>query len=187
MMKDDNSVMRTAILTAFPKIFTDIEFSMEIFQQALQFASLYGFSFQPELFVAQMAVEIEARYKAVSGALLKQMRGGEKTLVIEIAAGLSPRSLQFDNVAYVECDLKPIIELKKRIFKNLNHPKETENFYGVDLSKPKLLKNFLSKIPNINSYEKVVVVSEGLFWYMQKADIEEMARVFLQILGKKMV
>ncbi len=81
MNKDNCSIMRTAILTAFPKIFSDIEFANEIFSQALQLANFYNFSFQPEFFTAKMAVEIEARYKAVSNVLLHQIKkagGGRK-------------------------------------------------------------------------------------------------------------
>ena len=118
MKEFDYTIMRTAILTSFPKIFTDIEFAGEIFHQALQLANFENFSFQPELFVAKMSVEIEARFKAVSKALTNQIKNAKDVLVIEIATGLSPRGLQFDKVDYIECDLKPIIDLKKRIFKN---------------------------------------------------------------------
>lgn len=191
MIENDYSIMRTAILTAFPKIFTDIEFSNEIFQQSLKLANLYNFSFQPELFTAKMSVEIEARYKAVSNALSHQIKetGGEqeRILVIEIATGLSPRCLQFNNVDYIESDMKPVIELKKRIFKNLNFQDKIKNFYIADLTKPEQLKNFLLKIPQTSKYKKVIIVSEGLFWYMKQEDIAKMANVFTQTFGDKMI
>ncbi len=118
---------------------------------------------------------------------LKKRGGGEKVLVIEIASGLSPRCLQFDNVDYIECDMKPVMELKKQIFKNLSFQDKIKNFYSVDLTNPEQLRNFLFKIPQTSKYKKVIIVSEGLFWYMKKAEITKMANVFVQVFGDKLI
>lgn len=108
------NIMRTAFLTAYPKIFTDIDYSVEIFSHMKDLAVNNGFSFQPNQFSNAMTLEIEARYKAINNYLNKII--DKDTLVIEIAAGLSPRRLQYKNYDYEELDLKPIIDIKKNIY-----------------------------------------------------------------------
>ena len=173
------TTMRTAILTAYPKIFTDIEYAPEFFLQTTRLANDYGFSFQPELFVANMTVEIEARFKAVSKTLEKQLKNDrENTLVIELATGLSPRKLKFNDMAYYESDFSAIINLKKQLYSQMGHTDFNKNLFGVDLSNQKELYSFLIKIPNLKKYKKIIVISEGLFWYLNKEIISNMVRTF---------
>lgn len=186
MEKEDLSIMRTAVLTAFPKIFTDIQFASEIFHQGIVLANKHGFSFAPELFVNQMAVEIEARFKGTSRALCEQIKAGVG-IVIEVAAGLSPRSLQFAQVPYFECDLKPVCALKKEIFKGLNRNEKAKNIFSVDLTDVKGLKNFLLKVSKDFRTGKAIIVSEGLFWYLKREDIQTMAKIFVQVFGDRLV
>lgn len=44
--EQENNIMRTAFLTAFPKIFTDIEYSSEIFAQMKNLVTKHGFAFK---------------------------------------------------------------------------------------------------------------------------------------------
>ena len=110
-------------LTAFPKVFTNIEYASEIFANMKELAMKEGFSFLPNLFNNEMAIEIEARHKAVSKTLLKNITNN--TLVIEIAAGLSPRRLEFKEYDYLEVDFKPIMDVKRNIYKNIKTKRDS--------------------------------------------------------------
>ena len=113
------TTMRTAFLTAFPKIFTNIEFSIDIFSNMKELAIRNGFSFSPNLFSNEMSVEIEARHKALNRALDKYI--SKDVLVIEIAAGLSPRHLQYSDYNYYELDFNPIIDIKKNLYTTMGY------------------------------------------------------------------
>lgn len=112
--EQQNNIMRTAFLTAFPKIFTDIDYSMEIFSCMRKLVTEQGFTFQPEQFSNAMSLEIEARHKAVNRVLDQVI--DKDTLVIELASGLSPRRLQYQNNDYAELDFAPITAIKKSIY-----------------------------------------------------------------------
>ena len=101
--KENWNTMRTAILTAYPKLFTDIPYAPQLFFHAIRLAVGYGFSFEPSLFVEKMSLEIEARHKALNAALREQIDAD--TLVVELGAGLSPRRLEFTVKAYDDAGL----------------------------------------------------------------------------------
>ena len=131
--------MRTAFLTAFPKIFTDIEFSTDIFINMKQLSIKNGFSFSPNHFSNEMSVEIEARYKSLDRVLDKYIT--KDTLIIEIAAGLSPRHLQYRNKNYYELDFNPIIEIKKNIYTSMGYEVLNNFLYGLDITNISKLHN----------------------------------------------
>ena len=134
------NTMRTGVLTAYPKIYSDIDYSQEIFYNALSVAKDYGFTFQPEQFVANMAVEIEGRYKAVSSILRSKISKSKRTLVIEFAVGLSPRRLEFLELDYLESDFEPMMKMKKQIYKKMGFQKFEKGLFAVDLANTKQLK-----------------------------------------------
>lgn len=163
-------IMRTSFLTAFPKIFTDIEFSTDIFSIMKDLALKKGFSFLPNHFSNEMSVEIEARHKALNCALSKYIT--EDTLVIEIAAGLSPRHLQYRNYDYVELDFKPVIDIKKEIYTSMGYSTLNNTLYDVDITDIDSFHECLTKIINYKKYKKIIILNEGLFWYLTKNDIQ---------------
>ena len=163
--------MRTAFLTAYPKIFTDINHGAEIFFQASKLATEYGFSFQTSLFVANMSIEIEARHKALTEAVKQQVT--DDTLVIELAVGLSPRRMEFPELSYLEMDLDTIVEVKKNIYRKMGQENYANGLRAVDFSKQEQFADLLSTL-SLKRYKKVVVVSEGLFWYLKRAHVQGM-------------
>lgn len=177
--EQQKNIMRTAFLTAYPKIFTDIDYSMEIFSHVKDLAIKYGFSFQPNQFSNMMALEIEARHKAVNHQLNQII--DKDTLVIEIAAGLSPRCLQYQNFDYVELDLKPVIDIKKNIYNLMGHKFSENTLFSVDLSNVTKLHQCLETILKNNKHKKIVVVNEGLFWYLTKEIITSISQAFVKM------
>ena len=174
--EQQNNIMRTAFLTAYPKIFTDIDYSMEIFSYMKNLVIKNGFSFEPSQFINDMALEIEARHKATNHELDRLI--DHDTLVIEIAAGLSPRHLQYQSYDYIELDLKPVIEIKKSIYSDLSYERLNNTLFDVDLANIEQLHRCLITILKHNQHKKIVVISEGLFWYLTKDVISNLAREF---------
>ena len=173
--------MRTAFLTAYPKIFTDIEYSTQIFAAMKTLALKQGFAFEPSHFNNEMAVEIEARHKALNKALAKHIT--KDTLVIEIAAGLSPRHLQFKEYDYVELDLKPVVDIKKDIYIQLGYKNLAKTLFASDVTDEKILTKVIASVVNKNTYKKVIIVNEGLFWYLTKENIALMVNTFSKTLS----
>lgn len=174
--KQQNNIIRTAFLTAYPKIFTDIDYSMEIFSYMKNLVIKNGFSFEPDQFTNAMALEIEARHKAINHELDRLI--DHDTLVIEIAAGLSPRHLQYQSYDYIELDFKPVIEIKKSIYSDLSYERLNNTLFDVDLANIEQLHRCLITILKHNQHKKIVVISEGLFWYLTKDVIGNLAREF---------
>lgn len=170
-MKDDKKSMRTAFLTAYPKIFTDINYSVSIFSNMKNLAVESGFAFLPEQFSNEMTVEIEGRYKALNKALENEI--SDKTLIIELAAGMSPRHLEYKDYNYYEFDFEEIINIKKELYKKMNFESLNEKLYGFDLNDLNMLHSHLQKIISSKDNDKVIILSEGLFWYLTKEQIEK--------------
>lgn len=170
------ATMRTAFLTAFPKIFTDIEFSIDVFNNMKELAIKNKFSFLPNHFSNEMSVEIEARHKALNKALDKYIT--KDTLVIEIASGLSPRHLQYRNYDYYELDFEQVVDIKKNIYTNMGYEELNDSLYGLDITDIELLHSYLKKIINIKPHRKIIVLNEGLFWYLTKNQIKDITNEF---------
>ena len=173
--------MRTAFLTAFPKIFTDIDYSQEIFYNMKDLALDKGFYFTPNLFNNQMAIEIEARHKALNKALEQHIT--PNSLVIEIAAGMTPRHLQFKKYNYLEVDFAPVMDIKKDIYQKINQNKSLDNtVVGIDLADTKNLRAFLADVTKTKQYDKIIILNEGLFWYLTKEEIAAMTTAIYESL-----
>lgn len=174
------ATMRTAFLTAFPKIFTDIEYSTEIFSNMKDLAIKNNFSFLPNHFSNEMSVEIEARHKALNKVLDKYI--SNDALIIEIATGLSPRRLQYLDYDYYELDYEPVIDIKKEIYSTLGYGDFNNGLRGIDITDTVLLHNCLVEIINAKSYSKVIILNEGLFWYLNREQIKDIANEFCSML-----
>ena len=175
-------IMRTAILTAFPKIFTDIPYSNSIFQISIQNSVALGFSFDPYMFSSEMSLEIEARYKSLNAMINEQLQlFGNDLLIIEFGSGLSPRRLEFNKTKYYEFDLPQINALKKHVYETLDCEELSESLCDVDLKCKSDVEILLSAIQNNNQNCKVIIVSEGLFWYLNRATISSLIRVLIKL------
>ena len=161
------------------KIFTDIDYSMDIFSYMKNLVIKNGFSFEPSQFINDMALEIEARHKAINYKLNQMI--GDDTLIVEIAAGLSPRHLQYRNYDYVELDFKPVIEIKKAIYSDLSHECLNNTLFDVDLANTEQLHQCLVTILQRNQHKKIIIISEGLFWYLTKDVITNISREFVEM------
>ena len=179
MNEDVIKTMRTSILTAYPKIYTDIPYSCELFYYATRFAVEYGFRFEPSLFVAEMAVEVEARHKALNRAL--QSIVTENDLIIELGAGLSPRRLEFQKYNYVEMDYLTITNLKRAIYDQMGLEKFCNGLIPIDFTQEQGFQRALSEVCKLKPHNRVVVVSEGLFWYLKREHVQNMLSAIMDL------
>jgi hypothetical protein len=79
---DFETISPTAILTAYPRIFTDIPYAQEIFDELKKRVEITD-----DLINKLIAPELEARYKLIN----KLLEQNNIKQIIEIAAGYSQR------------------------------------------------------------------------------------------------
>ena len=121
-----------------------------------------------------MCVEIEARYKALNALIRRHLTS--RTAVVELAAGLSPRRTEFGGVPYYELDLPEIVEIKKEIYRDMNLP--CDGLIRLDLCDTERLYDTVREIAGKEREREILIVSEGLFWYLKRKDIRGMLDVF---------
>ncbi|MDD5625556.1 MAG: class I SAM-dependent methyltransferase [Patescibacteria group bacterium] len=176
-------IIQTAILTAYPRIFTDIPLSKEIFDELerIRKTESHG-EITAELKVSKLAPELEARYKLVDQLLHKN----NATQILEIAAGLSPRGVEWTKnpaIEYVEVELSEMARDKNKIFKALiETPPNLQLKEGNALN----LKDLQKSITHFKKDRPIAVVNEGLLRYLnfdEKAIVAENVRALLKIFG----
>lgn len=149
------SIIPTAIVTSYPRIFTDIPYEKEIF-------SKIGEENVKNVFLDKMlAPELEARYKLANKLL--NITGIKQ--VLELASGYSSRGLYYSKrgYTYVEMDLPLMVEEKRRILKEM-----LENFSSLHLVSGNALqeKDYKQVIPYFDKNQELVIINEGLLRYL---------------------
>ena len=154
--KDYEEISSTAIVTSYPRIFTDIPYEKEIYEW------LSNHCKDEVALYKNMATEIEARYKLTNKLLDKS---GMKQ-VVEIAAGYSSRGLIYSQRGYnyVEIDLESVSKNKRTIIETLKStiPENLKIIGGNALRKTdyEQCEKFLKE------NEPVAVINEGLLRYL---------------------
>lgn len=178
---DDNEftdVIPTAVLTAYPRTFTDIPYSKEIFEEMRR---SYG-EIDNDLMVNRIAVELEARSKLIDKLLAEQ--GASQ--VIELAAGFSSRGLlltQSSDVQYVEIDLPEVAERKEQILKNIVTIPENLHIQAGNALRS---SDFDKATAYFEDDKSVAFVNEGLLRYLtleEKAAVAKNIKAVLESYG----
>lgn len=171
-------IIPTAILTAYPRTFSDIPYSQEIFDELQRQYDKIDNS----LIVERLAVELEARSKLLDKLLAET----GATQVLELAAGFSSRGLVFANrpdTEYVELDLPDLAELKTRIISNVAHFPDNLHVLGGNALRS---SDFDAASQYFDRDKPVAVVNEGLLRYLtfdEKAQVASNIRGLLEQLG----
>ncbi|MFH1376637.1 MAG: hypothetical protein ABIH25_03285 [Candidatus Woesearchaeota archaeon] len=114
---------------------------------------------------------IEGRYYSLNDSLSNM----NDAFIVEIASGLSPRSLEFlnkKNIIYLETELKGLIDLKEKILNEIITQKKLDarNLFFMDINP--LDKKEMDKIGKLYLEEgknkKLVIIHEGLLMYFDK-------------------
>ena len=161
-------IIQTAWLTAYPRIFSDIPLSAEIFQELEQSKKAQGDDEVPEEFkVPKLAPELEARYKLVNRLLAEN----NSHQIFEIASGLSPRGFimsQNPSIEYVELDLAQMIDEKRKIMEALIAQSKLTPASNLRLLAGNALDpNDLTRATaHFKKDQPIAVINEGLLRYL---------------------
>lgn len=172
--KDYEEISPTAIVTSYPRIFTDIPYEKEIYNW------LNNHCNQEVTLNKMLAPEIEARYKLTNKLLDKY----NIKQVLELAAGYSSRGLIYSKKGYnyVELDLESVSKNKKEILQSIeeNIPKNLNIISGNALRKDdfKKLESYLK------SDEEIAVINEGLLRYLTFDEKKIVAQNIYELLLK---
>lgn len=177
-----NKLLPTAFLTAYPRTFTDIPYSEQIFSALEDIKRVDGIIFGDDILSKNLAPGLEAHYKMVD----KLLGNLGFTQVLELAAGLSPRGVIFtENNAqtrYVELDLPEMAQLKREVFSRCGIM-PTDNLHicsGSALAE----SDIDEAVSHFDPRQPVAIVSEGLLPYFGFEEKSILARHIVSVLEK---
>lgn len=172
---DFDSVIPTAILTAYPKVLTDIPYAKEVFNE------LSEDIISENLIVDKLAPEIEARYKLINRLLV----GSKANQMLELATGYSTRGINFSennkNISYVEMDLPKVCTKKINILKSfIDIPENLHIISGNALNET----DFNKCERFFNKKSPVAVINEGFLRYLSFDEKRKVAINIHKLLSK---
>lgn len=172
--KEYEEISPTAIVTSYPRIFTDVPYEKEIY-------NWLEIHCNKEVTLNKMlAPEIEARYKLINKLLNKY---GIKQ-VLELAAGYSSRGLIYSKKGYnyVELDLENVSKNKKEILQSIekNIPKNLNIISGNALKN----NDFKKMDRYFKTDEPITVINEGLLRYLTFDEKRQVAQNIYDLLSK---
>lgn len=154
--KEYEEISSTAIVTSYPRIFTDIPYEKEIYEWLSNHCN------EEVTLNKMLAAEIEARYKLTN----KLLDNSGIKQVLELAAGYSSRGLIYSNKGYnyVEMDLEKVIQNKTNIVQEIE--KNIPNSLNI-ISGNALRSSDYSKCDEYFEPNKpIAVINEGLLRYL---------------------
>lgn len=155
MIESFESISPTAILTSYPRIFTDIPYEKEIYRWLSK-------NCNDEVKLNKLlAPEIEARYKLINELL----ESHDVSQVFELAAGYSSRGLIYSQKGYkyVEMDLEEVSNNKKRLINNLFEMNDNlEIISGNALN----YDDYIKCDDYFDNNEELAIINEGLLRYL---------------------
>ncbi len=173
-----DKISQTAWLTAYPRIFSDIPFSEEIFSEIEKTLKSQGSAGVSETFkVSRLAPELEARYKLVNRLLDKN--GSQQ--ILELAAGYSPRGFirsQDPSVEYVELELPLMIEKKRNILEALTLQSKIKinNNFHLQAGNAISSEDLAASARYFKKDQPITVINEGLLRYLNFSEKAEVAK-----------
>jgi len=155
--KSFESIIPTALYTAYPLIFTDIPFAKEMYNL------LNEKGFPQELKKVILAPSLEARYKLID----KLCDACGSLQILELASGFTTRGLtrclDNKNITYVELDLPSVIKNKQKMIKTYSRiPKNLHFVKGNALNKQDLNKC----LKYFDITKPITVLNQGLMRYL---------------------
>jgi O-methyltransferase involved in polyketide biosynthesis len=158
----------TASVVAYLRTFSDIPYSVEIFNALESIREAQG---QPEMSLQLKAPEtaprVEARYKLVN----KLLEENDAEQILELAAGMSPRGIKMaedPTMLYAEMDLPGIMKEKQAIAEAIisnSHPNLAfASGSALDLA------DIEHAVKAFNPEKPLFVVNEGLLRYLSFAE-----------------
>ena len=172
--KEYEEISPTAIVTSYPRIFTDISYEKEIYNWLEKHCN------EEVTLNKMLAPEIEARYKLTNKLLDKY----NIKQVLELASGYSSRGLIYSKKGYnyIELDLEIVSKNKKEILNCID--KDIPKSLNV-ISGNALRKDDFNKIESyLKSDEEIAVINEGLLRYLTFDEKKIVAQNIYDLLSK---
>ena len=172
--KEYEEISPTAIVTSYPRTFTDIPYEKEIYKW------LENHCKESTTLYKNLAPELEARYKQIN----KLLDESQIKQVIEIAAGYSSRGLIYSQKGYnyIEMDLEGVSKNKKDL---LNAIKSDIPYNLKIVTGNALRKDDFNKCKQyLNENEPVAIINEGLLRYLTFEEKRIVAKNIFEILSK---
>lgn len=175
MLDNFESISPTAIVTSYPRTFTDIPYEKEIYRWLQKNCKDNDVKLNKLL-----APEIEARYK-LTNKILYDLNIEQ---VIEIAAGYSSRGIIYaeKGYEYVEMDLEKVAKNKVKLLKDIaSIPNNLHITSGNALN----YADFEKCDEFLNKNKEVAIINEGLLRYLTFEEKEIVAKNIYNILKKQ--
>lgn len=172
--KDYEEISSTAIVTSYPRTFTDIPYENRIYDWLNKHCR------EKVTLNNKLAPEIEARYKLTNKLLdisnIKQ--------VLELAAGYSSRGLIYSNIGYnyIEMDLEKVVMNKLNIINSIvkEIPQNLKVINGNALRN----RDYKQCDNYFNKNQPVAVINEGLLRYLSFEEKKMVAENVYTLLKK---
>lgn len=174
MLDNFESISPTAIVTAYPRQFTDIPYEKEIYQWLQKNCKDNDIKLNKLL-----APEIEARYK-LTNKILDDLNVKQ---VIEIATGYSSRGIIYaeKGYEYIEMDLEEVAKNKVKLLKDIaNIPDNLHITSGNALN----YADFEKCGEFLDNNKEVAIINEGLLRYLTFEEKEIVAKNIYNVLKK---
>ena len=155
MLENFESISPTAILTSYPRIFTDIPYEKEIYEWLSK-------NCKDEVKLNKLlAPEIEARYK-LTDRIMNKLNIKQ---VLELAAGYSSRGLIYsqNGYKYIEMDLEEVSNNKKRL---INELFQMNNNLHIISGNALNYDDYIKCEKYLDKNKKLAIINEGLLRYL---------------------
>jgi len=153
--KEYEEISSTAIVTSYPRIFTDIPYEKEIYEWLSK-------NCNDEVKLNKLlAPEIEARYK-LTDRLMEKLNINQ---VIELAAGYSSRGLIYTQKGYkyIEMDLTGVCNNKKKLIKDLFEVNDNLHIISGNALN---YKDYIKCEEYLDDNKELAIINEGLLRYL---------------------
>lgn len=173
MLDNFESISATAILTSYPRMFTDIPYESKIYEWLKKNGK------ENMALDKMLAPEIEARYKLTNRLLEKS----KIKQVLELAAGYSSRGIIYAKKGYnyIEMDLEGVSKNKKKIINYIGE--EIKNLHIVN-GNALYRKDYDKCEKYFNKNEEVAIINEGLLRYLTFEEKKAVAKNIYNVLKK---
>lgn len=170
-MESFESIIPTAIITSYPRIFTDIPHEKEIYEWLSK-----NYNSEVEL-NKLLAPELEARFKLAN----KLIDSLNITQVLELASGYSSRGLTYSKKGYnyVEMDLEEVVNTKKKMFKELFNT-------NINIIPGNALEynDYIKCEEYLDPNKELIILNEGLLRYLTFDEKKIVAQNIYKLLKK---
>jgi O-methyltransferase involved in polyketide biosynthesis len=129
-----------------------------------------------------------ARHLAIDARVEQAIESGRVSQVLEVAAGLSPRGWRFaqrygDRITYVEADLPPMAEHKRRALVRAGSLGAHHRVVAVDALRPGGPGSLAALAGELDPAAGLIIVTEGLLGYLSTPDMTAVWERFAAVLS----